>query len=319
MNDALKSTDFQFPFKFEKYSGKVRDVYNLMEECLVIVASDRISAFDVILPEAIPFKGQVLNQTAAYFLEATKDIVRNHVISIPDPNVTIALKAKSIPVEVVVRGYLAGHASRTYESGLRELCGVKFPEGLKENDRLPEPVITPSTKSAIGHDEDISVNEIIKSGLLDADEWAEISHYALALFARGTQMAAERGLILADTKYEFGWYDDRIILIDEIHTPDSSRYFYLDGFDERQKKGEAQKQLSKEFVRIWLMQNGFQGKEGQKVPLMPAEFVNEISTRYIELYDSVTGKKFVRAETGNISQRIMNNLENPLKSMGFRF
>lgn len=317
MAKALIETHLQFPVPFEKYSGKVRDNYSVGTELMVLVASDRISAFDVILPKGIPFKGQVLNQTAAFFLEATRDIAPNHLIAVPDPNVTIGMRCKPIPVEMVVRGHLCGHAWRTYASGLRELCGVKLPDGLRENDPFPEPIITPTTKSHIGHDEDISERDILKSGLVDQDTWAEMRHYALALFRRGQEMAREKGLILADTKYEFGYHDgDQVMLIDEIHTPDSSRYFYAEGFDERQERGEEQRQLSKEFVRKWLIENGFQGKEGQVVPEMGDAFVDQISARYIELYETITGLKFQKADTASIHDRIQANVTEQLVKMG---
>ncbi len=283
-----------------------------------MIATDRISAFDVVLPRPIPFKGQVLNQCAAYFLNATSGIVPNHVISIPDPNVTIGKKAKPIPIEVVVRAYLAGHSWRLYDQGLREICGVKLPEGLKENDRLPEPIITPTTKSQIGHDEDITEREILKSKLIDEDDWARIAYYSHLLFKRGTELAHAQGLILVDTKYEFGWYQDEVILIDEIHTPDSSRYFYLEGYESAQTNGQPQRQLSKEFVRKWLIENGFQGKEGQAIPHMPDAFVAEIQDRYIELYEKVTGKTFQKAETSAIEERIQNNVFSALKALGMQ-
>ena len=307
MAKAIKETNFQFPKQISKYSGKVRDVYNINEEYLVIVASDRISAFDYILPRPIPYKGQVLNQVSEHFFRAVDGLVPTHVVAVPDPNVTIGLKCDSIPVEVVVRNYLAGHAWRTYKSGLRTLCGVSLPEGLKEADQLPEPIITPATKSAIGHDEDISEDEILRSGLLGPDEWAQIKHYALELFKKGTEVAAERGLILVDTKYEFGTHDGSIYLIDEVHTPDSSRYYYAEGYAERQAKGEPQKQLSKEFVREWLMDNGFQGLDGQQMPVMGDDFLNQVTERYIELYETITGKTFSRGSTENIEQRIIDN------------
>jgi phosphoribosylaminoimidazole-succinocarboxamide synthase len=284
----------QLPNQTNFYKGKVRDVYTIGDNHLVMVVSDRISAFDVVLPEPIPYKGQVLNQIAAKYLDATADIVPNWKISTPLPNVTLGHKCETYPVEMVVRGYLTGHAWRTYKSGKRELCGVALPEGLKENDRFETPIITPTTKAHEGHDEDISREEIIKHGLVSEKEYEQLEKYTLALFERGTQIAKERGLILVDTKYEFGKIGDTIYLIDEIHTPDSSRYFYLEGFDERQQAGEAQKQLSKEFVREWLMENGFQGKEGQQVPEMTEEVVNNISDRYVELYEQVTGNKFVK-------------------------
>ena len=316
MAKALTSTDLHFPVPFEKYSGKVRDTYRLADSVMVLVASDRISAFDVVLPKGIPYKGQVLNQTAAYFLEATRDIAPNHFLSSPDPNVTLGLACKPIPIEMVVRGYLCGHAWRVYAAGGRELCGNVLPEGLRENDPLPSPIITPTTKSTIGHDEDISEKEILKSGLVESDTWGEMKYYALALFQRGQEMARAKGLILADTKYEFGFHDgDRVTLIDEIHTPDSSRYFYADGFEERQAKGEAQKQLSKEFVRKWLIENGFQGLEGQSVPDMDAAFIQQITERYIELYETVTGRVFERADTEDMGARIEGNVLRALAEM----
>lgn len=286
----------QLPKQTNFYKGKVRDVYTIDDKYLVMVVSDRISAFDVVLPRPIPYKGQVLNQIAAQYLEATKDIVPNWMTSVPLPNVTMGKKCDTYPVEMVVRGYLTGHAWRTYKSGKRELCGVALPEGLKENDKFPTPILTPTTKAHEGHDEDISREEIIKSGLVSEKEYEQLEKYTLALFARGQEMAKERGLILVDTKYEFGKIGDTIYLIDEIHTPDSSRYFYLDGYEDRQAKGEPQKQLSKEFVREWLMENGFQGKEGQQIPTMTDEVVKGISDRYIELYEQVTGRKFVKEE-----------------------
>lgn len=279
------------------YKGKVRDVYTIADKYMVMLVSDRISAFDVVLPRPIPYKGQVLNQIAAQFLEATKDIVPNWMISVPLPNVTIGYKCETYPVEMVVRGYLTGHAWRTYKSGKRELCGVTLPEGLKENDKFPTPILTPTTKAHEGHDEDISRDEIIKQGLVSKEEYEQLEKYTMALFERGRKMAKDRGLILVDTKYEFGKIGDTIYLIDEIHTPDSSRYFYMEGYEERQQKGEQQKQLSKEFVREWLMENGFQGKEGQEIPEMTEEVVARISERYIELYEVVTGKTFVKQET----------------------
>ena len=274
------------------YKGKVRDVYTINDQYLAMIVSDRISAFDVVLPRPIPYKGQVLNQIAAGALKATEDILPNWLKATPLPNASIGLKCETFPVEMVVRGNLTGHAWRTYKSGLRSLCGVSLAEGLKENDFFASPIITPTTKAHEGHDEDISREEIISSGLVAKEQYEQLERYTLALFERGKKMAAERGLILVDTKYEFGFIGDTIYLIDEIHTPDSSRYFYADGFEERQAKGEAQKQLSKEFVREWLMENGFQGKEGQQVPTMTDEVVNAISARYIELYEQVTGKTF---------------------------
>lgn len=305
--NALKETNFNFPQQTAFYRGKVRDVYSF-ENQLLMVASDRISAFDVVLPRAIPFKGQVLNQIASHFLKATADIVPNWLIATPDPNVSVGLKCETYPVEMVVRGYLAGHAWRTYKSGLRILCGVILPEGLKENDKLPNPIITPTTKAHEGHDEDISREEILKQGLVSEKEYAELEKYTLALFQRGTEMAAEQNLILVDTKYEFGQIDGKIILIDEIHTPDSSRYFYQEGYQERQDKNEAQKQLSKEFVREWLIANNFQGKEGQTVPEMSDEWITQISERYIELYEKVVGMKFEKQDTEQIVNRVEKNV-----------
>ena len=284
---------FSFPDQTSFYSGKVRDVYSIGNSILVMVASDRISAFDVILPRPIPFKGQVLNQIAAYMLKATCDICPNWLLDIPVSNVSIGKKCNPFKIEMVIRGNLTGHAWRTYSSGKRELCGVKMPEGMKENDFFPEPIITPSTKAEAGHDEDISKEEIIKKGLATAKDWEKLEEYTLKLFARVKEIAAKRGLILVDTKYEFGKIDNTIYLMDEIHTPDSSRYFYADGFEERQAKGERQKQLSKEFVREWLIANNFMGKEGQTVPEMSDEWVNTISQRYIELYEKVIGEKFI--------------------------
>lgn len=284
---------FQFPHQTNFYKGKVRDVYTIDDKTLVMIASNRISAFDVILPRPIPYKGQVLNQVAAFMLEATKDVCPNWLTATPAPSVSVGKKCVPFKIEMVVRGNLTGHAWRTYHSGKRILCGVSLPEGLKENDYFPTPVITPSTKAEEGHDEDISKEEIITQGLATQEEWNELEQYALALFARGKALAAKRGLILVDTKYEFGKLDGEIILMDEIHTPDSSRYFYADGFEQRQAKGERQKQLSKEFVREWLIENNFMGKAGQTVPEMSDEWINAISQRYIELYEQVTGKKFL--------------------------
>lgn len=278
------------------YKGKVRDVYTIDDKYMVMVVSDRISAFDVVLPRPIPYKGQVLNQIAAQFLDATQDIVPNWKLSVPLPNTTIGLKCETYPVEMVVRGNLTGHAWRTYKSGKRELCGVPLPEGLNENDYFEKPIITPTTKAHVGHDEDISREEIISSGLIPEKEYEQLERYTLALFERGREIAKERGLILVDTKYEFGKIGDTIYLIDEIHTPDSSRYFYLDGYEDRQRKGEAQKQLSKEFVREWLMENGFQGKDGEQMPEITDEIAAQISERYIELYEVVTGKTFAKQD-----------------------
>jgi len=283
---------YTFPGQTNFYQGKVRDVYSIGENLIVMIASDRISAFDVILPELIPFKGQVLNQIAAYMLEATRDICPNWLVEVPAPNASIGRKCNPFKIEMVIRGNLTGHAWRTYESGCRQLCGVTLPQGLKENDFFPAPIITPSTKASEGHDEDISAEQIIKSGIATTQEWQTLEKYTLDLFQRGKEMAMERGLILVDTKYEFGKIGNKIYLMDEIHTPDSSRYFYAQGFEKRQLKGERQKQLSKEFVREWLIANNFMGKAGQKIPLMSAEWVQTISERYIELYEQLTGKKF---------------------------
>ncbi|MTK52234.1 phosphoribosylaminoimidazolesuccinocarboxamide synthase [Paludibacter sp.] len=312
MRQALTATEFNFPGQTGVYHGKVRDVYSI-GDLLVMVATDRISAFDVVLPKGIPFKGQMLNQIAAKFLDASSDICPNWKLATPDPMVTVGVRCASYPVEMIVRAYLCGSAWRAYKSGVREICGVKLPDGMRENEKFPQPIITPTTKAELGlHDEDISKEEIIKQGLVSADEYAVLEKYTLALFARGTEIAAERGLILVDTKYEFGKYDGKIYLIDEIHTPDSSRYFYAEGYQERFEKGEAQKQLSKEFVREWLMDNGFQGKEGQKVPEMTEEIVTGISERYIELFENITGESFDKADTTNISERIEKNVLNYL-------
>lgn len=292
----MLESSFKLPGQTAFYKGKVRDVYTIDDRLMVMVVSDRISAFDVVLPRPIPFKGQVLNQVAAIMLEATKDIVPNWVKSSPLPNVTIGLKCETFPVEMVVRGNLTGHAWRTYKSGQRVLCGVTMPEGMKENDFFPSPIITPTTKAHEGHDEDISREEIIAQGLVSKEDYEQLEKYTLALFERGKEMAAKRGLILVDTKYEFGKIGDTIYVIDEIHTPDSSRYFYAEGYEENQKNGVQQKQLSKEFVREWLMANGFQGKDGQQVPEMTDEFINSVSERYIELFENITGQKFVKEE-----------------------
>lgn len=312
--DALVKTNFNFEGQKNLYIGKVRDVYNIDNKYLMMVVSDRISAFDVVLPKGIPFKGQVLNQIAEKFLDATSDIVPNWKISSPDPMVTVGRLCQPFKVEMVIRGYLSGHAWREYKEGKRSLCGIALPEGMKENDKFPNPIITPTTKEDIGHDEDISKEEIINLGLVSKQDYEELEKYTLALFERGTQMAKERGLILVDTKYEFGKIDDKIYLMDEIHTPDSSRYFYLEGYEERQLKGEEQRQLSKEFVRKWLMENGFQGLEGQKIPEMTPEIINQISERYIELYENIVGEKFVRHETDNLLNRIETNLSSWLKT-----
>jgi phosphoribosylaminoimidazole-succinocarboxamide synthase len=304
-------SSFQFPRQTSFYKGKVRDVYTIDDKWLVMVASNRISAFDVILPRPIPYKGQVLNQVAAYMLHATKDICPNWLTDVPAPNVSIGKKCEPFKIEMVVRGNLTGHAWRVYASGKRVLCGVALPDGLKENDYFPSPIITPSTKAAEGHDEDISAEEIIANGLATEAEWKILCEYALQLFERGKEIAAKQGLILVDTKYEFGKIDDTIYLMDEIHTPDSSRYFYADGFDERQAKGERQKQLSKEFVREWLIENNFMGKEGQTVPLMSDEWVDTISKRYIELYEKVIGEKFVPQHLSDeeTKQKILSSLK----------
>jgi phosphoribosylaminoimidazole-succinocarboxamide synthase len=302
---------FSFPNQVAFYKGKVRDVYSIGDQLLVMIASNRISAFDVILPRPIPYKGQVLNQIAAYMLDATKDICPNWLISTPAPNVSIGKRCEPFKIEMVVRGNLTGHAWRTYAEGKRTLCGVSMPDDMKENDFFPTPIITPSTKASEGHDEDISAEEIIKTGLATADEWKTLTNYTFQLFARGKEIAAKQGLILVDTKYEFGKIGDTIYLMDEIHTPDSSRYFYADGFEERQQKGERQKQLSKEFVREWLIANNFMGKEGQTVPEMSDEWVNTISKRYIELYEKVIGKTFHPEQLSDeeIYQRIINSLQ----------
>ena len=301
------------------YSGKVRDCYAVGEDKLLLVASDRISAFDVILPRPIPYKGTVLNQIAAYFLDATADIVPNWKLGVPDPMVTVGVCCKPLKVEVIVRGYLAGSAWREYAAGAREICGVKLPEGLRENQKLPHPIITPTTKADEGHDLNISREEIIRQGIVDAKMWEQVEQYALRLFERGSEMAAQRGLILVDTKYEFGLCNGEVMLIDEIHTPDSSRYFYADGYEERFEKGEPQRQLSKEFVREWLMANGFQGQAGQKVPEMTPEIVAGITDRYIELYENITGERFIKgaeaADTQSILHRIERNVAACLKSL----
>lgn len=305
---TLTKTDFNFPGQTAVYHGKVRDVYTINDDLLAIIATDRISAFDVILPQGIPYKGQVLNQIADYFLQATSDIVPNWRIASPDPMVTVGVKAEAYPVEMIIRGYLSGSAWRAYQAGARELCGVPLPEGMVENQAFPEPIITPTTKAAEGHDENISKEEIIKSGLIPADEYAQIEAYTKALFKRGSDMAAEKGLLLVDTKYEFGKYDGKVILIDEIHTPDSSRYFYADGYQELLAEGKPQKQLSKEFVRQWLMEQGFQGKEGQQVPVMDAAMIKSVTERYIELYEHVTGQQFKPGDEADIAKRIADNV-----------
>lgn len=311
---ALTQTEFNFSKQTGKYIGKVRDVYSINEDILVMIATDRISAFDVVLPKGIPYKGQVLNQIASMFLDSTSDIVPNWKIASPDPMVTVGYKCKGLPIEMIVRGYLTGSAWRAYQSGVREICGVKIPDGMREHQKFESPILTPTTKAEIGsHDEDISKEEIVKRGLVSADDYSKLEKYALALFKRGSEMAAKQGLILVDTKYEFGKRDGEIFLMDEIHTPDSSRYFYAEGYQEKFDKGEPQRQLSKEFVREWLMENGFSGKAGQKVPEMTDERINIISERYIELYENITGKKFVKAEYDNhIYDRIETNITNML-------
>jgi len=297
MSKAIVETNFKFPGQKSLYKGKVRDVYNIADRYMVMVVSDRISAFDVVLPKGIPFKGQVLNQIASKFLDATTDILPNWKIATPDPQVTVGIKCEPFRVEMVIRGYLTGSAWREYKAGARELCGVKLPEGMKENQKFTTPIITPTTKADEGHDQNISKEEIIAQGLVSREDYEQLEKYTYALFQRGTEIAAKKGLILVDTKYEFGKKDGQIYLIDEIHTPDSSRYFYSEGYQERFEKGEPQRQLSKEFVRQWLMDNGFQGKDGQKVPEMTEEIINSITDRYIELYEHITGDKFVKHET----------------------
>lgn len=309
MSKALTKTDYNFPGQKSVYHGKVRDVYNINDEKLVMVASDRISAFDVVLPEGIPYKGQMLNQIAAKFLDATTDICPNWKLATPDPMVTVGVMCEGFPVEMIVRGYLCGSAWRAYKSGVREICGVKLPEGMRENQKFPTPIITPTTKAEMGlHDEDISKEEILAKGLATPEEYATLEKYTLALFERGTKIAAERGLILVDTKYEFGKHNGTIYLMDEIHTPDSSRYFYAKGYQEKFEAGEPQKQLSKEFVREWLMDNGFQGKAGQQVPEMTPAIVTSISERYMELYENITGEKFEKADTEDLTTRIEKNV-----------
>ena len=315
MAKALVKTEFKFPGQTAEYHGKVRDVYTIDDDLMVMVATDRISAFDVILPEGIPYKGQVLNQIAAYFLDASADIVPNWKMAVPDPMATVGLKAEGVPVEMIIRGYLTGSAWREYKAGCRELCGVKLPDGMKENQKFPEPIITPTTKAAEGHDENISREEIIKQGLVSEHHYKVMEEYTRKLFALGTKMAAEKGLILVDTKYEFGIRDGRVILIDEIHTPDSSRYFYSEGYEERFEKGLPQRQLSKEFVRQWLIDNGFMGREGEVVPEMTPEFIESVSERYIELYEHVTGKKFHKADESDLADRIKTNVEACLISL----
>ncbi len=315
MEEAITKTQFEFPGLVDLYKGKVRDVYNIDDKLLVMVVSDRISAFDVVLPRGIPYKGQVLNQIANKFLDATADIVPNWKLSSPDPNVTIGVRAEPFRVEMVIRGYLTGHAWREYKAGKRILCGVPLPDGMKEHDRFQGPIITPATKAEEGHDEDISREDIISREIVSEADYLLMEDYTYKLFERGTIMAAEKGLILVDTKYEFGKKDGRIYLIDEIHTPDSSRYFYADGYEERQAKDAGQKQLSKEFVREWLMDHDFQGLEGQVMPEIPDEFVQEVTDRYIELYENITGEDFIRGDYSGTMRRIEDNVNNFLKSL----
>ena len=312
---AVVKTNFHFPKQKSLYVGKVRDVYNIDDKYLAMVVSDRISAFDVVLPEGIPYKGQVLNQIASNFLDATADILPNWKIATPDPMVTVGHCCEPFKVEMVIRGYLAGSSWREYKAGKRTLCGVPLPEGMVENQKFPSPIITPTTKADEGHDENISKEEIIRQGLVSKEDYEQLEKYTYALFQRGTEMAAKQGLILVDTKYEFGKKDGKIFLIDEIHTPDSSRYFYAEGYEERLKNGEKQRQLSKEFVREWLMENGFQGKEGQKVPEMTPEFVNQVTDRYIELYEKIVGEKFVKSESDDTAKRIETNVTNFLEKL----
>jgi phosphoribosylaminoimidazole-succinocarboxamide synthase len=313
--NAIKETHYNFEGQTGYYKGKVRDVYTIKDKYLAMVVTDRISAFDVVLPEPIPYKGQVLNQIAAKFLQATADIVPNWVLSVPDPSVTIGRICEPFKVEMVIRGYLAGHAAREYHTGKRQVCGVALPEGLKENDKLPEPIITPTTKASVGHDEDISRAEILSRGIVAESDYIQLENYTRQLFQRGTEIAAAQGLILVDTKYEFGKIGDQIYLIDEIHTPDSSRYFYSDGYAERQLNGEAQKQLSKEFVRKWLIENGFQGKDGQQVPEMTPDIIQSISNRYIELFEQITGEIFVKPGAEDVTLRVENAINNAIAEL----
>lgn len=308
MKNSIKDTNFNFPNQTGFYRGKVRDVYYFNDK-IAMVATDRISAFDVVLPHPIPFKGQILNQIAAQFLKATEDIIPNWVISTPHPNVAVGKKSEPFKVEMVIRRYLTGHAWREYKAGKREICGVNLPDGLKENDKLASPIITPTTKADHGHDEDITKGEILAKNIVSYEDYERLEKYTVELFDRGTDLAKEKGLILVDTKYEFGKFEGEIILIDEIHTPDSSRYFYAEGYEERQLKGEPQKQLSKEFVRQWLISNGFQGKEGQQVPVMSPEVINDISERYIELYEKITGESFVKTDDPNLMESIRKSVE----------
>ncbi|MCE1166837.1 MAG: phosphoribosylaminoimidazolesuccinocarboxamide synthase [Sphingobacteriia bacterium] len=315
MNQTVVRTDFNFPGQTGVYHGKVRDVYTINDDLLVMVASDRISAFDVVLPKGIPFKGQVLNQIAALFLDATSDIVPNWKLASPDPMVTIGRFCKPFPVEMIIRGYLTGSSWRSYKNGARQICGVPIPDGMKEHQAFPEPILTPTTKAAEGHDEDISREEILRQGLVSEEDYIQMEEYTRKLFARGQEMAAAKGLILVDTKYEFGKRDGKIYLIDEIHTPDSSRYFYKEGYEDLFARGEQQKQLSKEFVREWLMANGFQGKEGQQVPFMSDEYVETVSERYIELFENITGLPFQKADAKDVLNRVENNILNFLKTI----
>ncbi|MUP45897.1 phosphoribosylaminoimidazolesuccinocarboxamide synthase [Gramella sp. BOM4] len=315
MSNTIIKTDFNFPGQKSVYKGKVRDVYSLENDRLVMIASDRLSAFDVVMPKGIPYKGQILNQIATKMMEKTSDIVPNWLEATPDPNVAIGKKCEPFKVEMVIRGYMSGHAAREYKAGKRQLCGVALPEGMKENDKFPEPIITPATKAEMGdHDEDISREDILKRGIVSEEDYNKLEDYTRKLFERGTEIAAKQDLILVDTKYEFGKTPEgEIVLIDEIHTPDSSRYFYKKGYEERQEKGEAQKQLSKEFVRQWLISHGFQGQEGQKVPEMSDEYIESVSERYIELYENITGEKFKKADVSNIEERIKTNVEEYLQ------
>ena len=316
MNGTINSTDFQLPGLISKYEGKVRDVYELENQILVIVASDRISAFDIIMPKMIPYKGQILNQISTYMLNSTKDIIENWLIDTPDPNVSIGYKLSPIKIEMVIRGYLSGHADRLYKSGMRSICGVKLPNGMKSNEKFNNPIITPSTKASEGHDEDISKEEIIKNGLLSVDQYEEIESVTKKLFFRGSEIANERGLILVDTKYEFGYTDKgKLVLIDEIHTPDSSRYFYQDSYEENLNNNKPQKQLSKEFFRQWLIDNDFSGKEGETLPAISNDKVQEVSNRYIELYEGIIGNNFVKRNTSNLYDDIENNIINFLKKI----
>ena len=317
MDKAIVKTDFHFDGQKDLYVGKVRDVYNIKDDYLVMVVSDRISAFDVVLPKGIPYKGQVLNQIASKFLDATRDICPNWKIASPDPMVTVGYRCESFPVEMIVRAYLTGSSWRDYKAGAREICGVPIPDGMREHQRFPHPIVTPTTKAEQGeHDQNISKEEIIARGLVSKEDYEQLEKYALALFERGSQMAARQGLILVDTKYEFGKRDGEIYLIDEIHTPDSSRYFYADGYEERFDKGEPQRQLSKEFVREWLMEHGFQGRPGEEVPAMNEGFIASVSDRYIELYEKITGEKFVKDEEEEVMSRIENNVRNMLARLG---